>query len=727
MFFKLNSSNNTALLNIVLWLGVATLIFNKNSAYLFLPYDGAYMRALVKFGNEWSSASLLTPLNPLQGLCDLSIPINFHLSPTLLLIKLLRLSADTTIVYSIISSAMLFASTYFLASSFPGWFRNKIIVCWLAVLFIMPVFVPHNQDTILGFYGISSISPNTVETITFTSLVVGCFVRASTIKSFYWKILYTTAGSLLFVWCIAFSPALAILASLPTFAFFAAGAVHEMTNASSCIKSRITNVLICCFAAVSICALPIVYMLTWPLATVAPFFADELKSGRPDLPFVSLLFHGFCRQGWMSSIIWVLAYVGSAHSLLFNKQVNKIWPAVYLVLSSALLVIGLYTTFVASNYRGISMMYFEWMLWPLMFSIACQFLFSLIPKRECATTKTIVKGTCTVGVGALLFYAIFLQKTERKADMVMPPVKTQLTSFLTTNIGLSPGAAFRGKSATFSSKFIHAPTSWSDQAALDSASWREYGFELRAITLWYYNIPTLFVYNQYVSPESYFITTRSLAKTTDEQQRSVIVVTQINVKMLEMLGVKYILSSEENLLPLSAVERTHKFETVKGLTERPIVITAYELKNTNVGHYSPVNIITASKLKDIQAHLLHPRFNPAHDVILDEYYNETLVQARHTELKYGDNKILVTSESSGTSLILLPVAFSHGLRIINRGSGCAKIVRANLAMVAVLFSGRLNATIENTFGPFSNVFAKVADARNFAERHEVASWTEPRE
>jgi hypothetical protein len=57
----------------------------------------------------------------------------------------------------------------------------------------------------------------------------------------------------------------------------------------------------------------------------------------------------------------------------------------------------------------------------------------------------------------------------------------------------------------------------------------------------------------------------------------------------------------------------------------------------------------------------------------------------------------LTASSEGTSLLALPMQFSHCLQ----ASGQAELVRANLVMTGVIFSKEIDADITSAYGIFS--------------------------
>jgi hypothetical protein len=318
---------------------------------------------------------------------------------------------------------------------------------------------------------------------------------------------------------------------------------------------------------------------------------------------------------------------------------------------------------------------------------------------------------------ALLSLVVLLkfQKHYNKQELPFPPVRNTAIDFLRKEIGLSPGEVFRGSSATFAQSELQKASSWEKQAAEDLALWNECGTETRAVTLWQQGIPTLFSYNQYMPPEYYFICSRLLAKESDKQQRSIIVMTQPNIKILQMLGVKYVLSKTDSLTRPENLKSTNLFQlpSLGGKHKSSQSMYILELPRPNIGNFTPTQVLPCEKLELIKNIMSSATFNPEQQVILNSKCHVNLTPASGGRIFFEKNKVLVCAESEGNSILVLPMIFSNILKIKNKEVGECKIVRANLLQVGIIFSGKLRAEIYPEFGPYSNLTAKLRDWSEF--------------
>jgi hypothetical protein len=64
----------------------------------------------------------------------------------------------------------------------------------------------------------------------------------------------------------------------------------------------------------------------------------------------------------------------------------------------------------------------------------------------------------------------------------------------------------------------------------------------------------------------------------------------------------------------------------------------------------------------------------------------------------------IEADSPGTSLLVLPIEYSHCLRadLTTTGANLSRLLRANLTMAAILFSGRVEGTLMLRYGPLSS-------------------------
>src|SRR5262249_23162334 len=124
----------------------------------------------------------------------------------------------------------------------------------------------------------------------------------------------------------------------------------------------------------------------------------------------------------------------------------------------------------------------------------------------------------------------------------------------------------------------------------------------------------------------------------------------------------------------------------------------YELPNSNVGNYSPTEVVTANSGAEIIAALEAPHFDFTKQVVVSTAIGESLVPAKDMRLSLIRGGLHVSGSSHGTSLVFLRQQFSNCLRALDSR---VRLVRADLLMTGVIFSGNVDTDIMLDYGIFS--------------------------
>ena len=134
------------------------------------------------------------------------------------------------------------------------------------------------------------------------------------------------------------------------------------------------------------------------------------------------------------------------------------------------------------------------------------------------------------------------------------------------------------------------------------------------------------------------------------------------------------------------------------VTSPPATWYVYELPLTNTGNYSPTVVYKLAMAPEMLDKMESPEFDFRTDAVVTEDVSETLVPLKDMKLSFERNAARVQGTSDGTSLALLPLQYSHCLRLSDPN---ARLVRADLALVGVVFRVNLDAKITDDFGMFA--------------------------
>jgi hypothetical protein len=284
---------------------------------------------------------------------------------------------------------------------------------------------------------------------------------------------------------------------------------------------------------------------------------------------------------------------------------------------------------------------------------------------------------------------------------VWPPAETPVSQFLTREIALRPGQPFRGRIASvagsdFEPEWISAPLI--TQHNYDVVNLFLSGNDHRLYGLWYYGIPTLLELNQFSSPFFHLVNARLLNAPGSQDLRSYETQSIVNDRIMALLGVRYLLSNK--MLPDRAPILHHRLAEGQDLY-------IYSLSDPNLAGYAVTQTRHASDAQGAINMLADPSLDPRKVAVLTEGMQLpplTLVPARRSTLLVERGGYRIDAEAAGTSLLVLPLEYSHCLRAELTTSGVIppRLLRANLALAAILFSGDVKGTLKLRYSPLSS-------------------------
>ena len=281
------------------------------------------------------------------------------------------------------------------------------------------------------------------------------------------------------------------------------------------------------------------------------------------------------------------------------------------------------------------------------------------------------------------------------------PNEPELNQFFEDKISLAVGRPFRG-SVQF----------WSDDF---------YETVLTASSLWARAVPTVMQYGQLVAPPSFYFGYAmaeeekalgsngfSLAPGHSEE---------VYLRLLQLLGARYHVSDHE--LPSPA----HADFPVSIFPRRPPSLKdglwyVYEMPHPNIGNYSPTEVRTAGSGAETAAMMAEPNFDFTRRAVLSVDVPQSFVPARDMRFSLIRGGWHVSGHSDGSSLVVLPQQFSHCLRARDER---VRLVRANLMMMGMIFSGDVDTDIVSDYGIFTPRcrLADIADMKQLDPRINV--------
>src|SRR5262249_22633917 len=283
------------------------------------------------------------------------------------------------------------------------------------------------------------------------------------------------------------------------------------------------------------------------------------------------------------------------------------------------------------------------------------------------------------------------------------PDEPELVALLVDNIGLAVGKPFRGASGFWMED--------SESHVLEN--------RYSQINLWIRGVPTVEEYSQLVTPQSTYFVNRVFNQNVLRLLNTLFVLFRSDYsaqywKGVQLFGLRYIIGSSPFMphadeFPLMTLPH-RRSPAVAPETKHPGTWYIYELPRPNLGDYSPTEVVTAQTGAKITAAMAAPNFDFTRQVVVSEPINGSLVPAHDMQVAIIRNGLHVSGKSDGTSLVVLPYQFSNCLRPRDRR---VRLVRTNLMMAGLLFSGDLDTDIVFDYGLFSPACrrADLADMR----------------
>lgn len=665
---------------LVLALG-STLVFGNNRLLTYFGYDGAFYRTLLRNQQQWQTPHLHLGADPLEGLGNQFFLINTRFIPSDFIAALASDNESSAVLSYTIVATELFAAVVFVAWSYRLAPQVGLVGAWLATLASLPYTFPGL------LYPLSRGAPQRFEHVAVAVVIVALYHRLG--QAARWRsVLETTILCLLTLWLFV-----SVLLGMTMFPTLAVAFATELIAA----RGKERAVKLCGLLAIVLSCLPtaLPYLIGTCLYTVPRFFLSELQRQPESLRTISVLFQFNFSDGYFGPILVLGGAAGAGLAWRRAAPGPRRVLLLGLIVDGLLIVTGIVAIYGLPHYAGPSPVYFEVAVWPLL-SLGLAYL-----------VLTIVRSVVPLMLVPLLLSPLLFDDFRQTVPIFpYPPTLTPLVQELQQEIALELGGKFRGSVATFTCRLPPGGT-WADVYEIEAHTSVSTGNEHRSFGLWYFNIPTLHEYNQFMTPPYYLMTTRMLARPEDVQRRSVVVLTRPNIPYLRSLGVRYMITDQERTdsgLRLQERMRVDEQQT----------LWLYELPRPNLASFSPTKVHVVPSASQTLERLRQDDFNYEAEAVVtqplfEERAEQPLLPVTRSELRIHRDHFEIEAASEGTSLLLLPLQYSHCLQLTTTGPALAQLVRTNLMQAGLLFSHKVHVEIRFMHGPFTNPYGRLAD------------------
>jgi hypothetical protein len=705
---RLRSISNFAV-NFLSFVALAGVFLPLNRPRLFDGVDGNYMLTIAKQQFEWGAPMFGLSNNFLQSLGNIWFPLNTPLIPGYAIPELLNSGELNPVVSYAIFAAELFLATFLLGLSLRLRVAVAVLAAWLLPLTTIPLVGPPL------LYPILSLTPHIATAMAVTMLVLILFGQIGR-RGWAWSCGCASGATLLLSYPVAALPDKLIL-MVPVLSVFGACLLATAETRRELFAKLAGAAFLLAAAITSGTAAYLVGMVRY---SAPAYFSGEFLNDRMSWYYVSILFHRHQRYGGPS--VWALGISGAVIAALWGSGLLRRFAIGTLAAAALLIGVG-WITVRFDIWQGPSPIYFEFLVWPFYVvygAVALAFGAGLLARvlrmltRGLPISLSVMDHNGAQFGGAVIVIALLpwllvsaarSRVVAQEATWPYPPRQTPIIAALQQEIGVTPGSVFRGRAATFTALSIDRPITWFDLHNLAARSVTEFGNDHRLGGLWYYGIPSLTEYSNLLTPAFYLVTRALLARPGDRQLRSVMTLREIKPRILRMMGVRFLITDA------SVGYDAHLRLRLPDAAGSALLL--YELPGANLGDYSPTEPILVQDARAAVQRLSDGTFDPTRSVLVNAPLPGPFVPSTSARLFVERDGLRVLAKSERTSLLLLPVEFSHCLKLQASASANPqpKLFRANLLQTGVTFERLIDARLIYFTGPFRNSTCRIEDAR----------------
>ena len=222
-------------------------------------------------------------------------------------------------------------------------------------------------------------------------------------------------------------------------------------------------------------------------------------------------------------------------------------------------------------------------------------------------------------------------------------------------------------------------------------------------------IPLLNHYSHLQTPTGLEFSERFLFRQGDLQIRHLPGFRQINPRILEVLGVRYIVTDSKR--PVVGYEPVFEWSEQQGSSL--IVVRILESVKYNDSSFSPTRVHITETLREGLDVLADPSLDLSTTVVTSEGELGPLTRADGASLDYVNRDLRVRGVSTSRSLLVIPVEFSNcwAIHPRDRSSTDVQLVRVNVLQLGIVFSGKLDADLRYRFSPMRHSDCRANDLR----------------
>jgi hypothetical protein len=695
--------------------------------------DGKMFQAVIVTAFRFGGIFNLTNLNPVQGFGSLLLPMNVWANPAYWPFTM-QDSLLATDLSAALALGYLAVGCYIMARCFDVPVLPSIIAAQLVIILFPPLV-----RVMVMFYEMLWLNPGTAIAYAAPMVALGILARLNTEYAYRFggkglvgigsvfrnpaarNFIYVTGGVFaLLLYGVCCDPFWIVISGTGLIGAFV---VVTLVPFGFRPILRRCAVLGCCLALL-LATGALVYVYTLSQYTARVWFSKSLYYDPTQTPFFASIvlilpqtlthYYGACAPGWLLGLVLargrqrILVYAALGSFLFFVIYAGayllsaRWWlplpiyveePAMPLFTTAAIVGYWLGLTAAAGVIRHV----WRGALAKLSTGLA-KTTISWQPSTLLRSCRRLAAGVAALAVAMVVPASAMMSGVSIGANwppiLVPFPDEPELLHYFEDAIGLRVGAEYRG--------IVSFPSA-----------------ETTAYNFWLHGVPTANEYSQTFSPLVIYLfsavfrlplesgyTNGTAPAIGPEGSYDVL------LKTLQALGVRYLVytkrvpAADQKQFPVTVFPRRPPI--AEGGSPSPIPPgdwIVYQLPEPNTGNYSPTKIALARTGAEIAAILRTPDFDFKEQAVLTNGLSTPLIPASAARLSIIRDGLHLKAHSDETSLLILPQQFSECL---SARDPRVRLVRADLLMTGVVFSGDIDTDISFDYGVFSP-WCRLAD------------------
>ncbi|NDB36304.1 MAG: hypothetical protein EB023_13425, partial [Flavobacteriia bacterium] len=296
-----------------------------------------------------------------------------------------------------------------------------------------------------------------------------------------------------------------------------------------------------------------------------------------------------------------------------------------------------------------------------------------------------------------LFYTLN-QVQKQNHFSQWPPAKSNWVKTISNYSQIGEDGDFKGKTLVLLNSKSPEQSGWGPFYNICANKIRKkIGSDL-LIDLAYENVPLINEHGHFISPPMLSLLCASFYNPKDYVDRAARSPRVFNKTMAQLMGVTTVVT--DSPLPGAQLLIQENFNGHE--------IFLYQIKDSNLGGFSPVEFQTYSDLREFVELVRTKTIDFKKTALVETLIKGDLVPAKLQSLRFKNGpSIRIEAESMGQSLLVLPFDFSYCIQY--SGKGNPQIVPVNLSCTGILFRGKIDGWLKFRFSPFANLEQRGRD------------------